>query len=75
MPYLDEQPLTDLINFTVHPAHLQNITIYEHPVSVHLCPSDPYERSELYGGLNYRANLGTIMYRWVENTGAVLLSQ
>lgn len=71
LPYLDQQPLYDSINFTTydwnpiaHPEQLggrkQEEQYFRHlRVDAFICPSDPYSFASDFGGTNYRLNMGT----------------
>ena len=66
LPYLDQQPLYDSVNFLVRaldPDPMwdgpENRTAYSHPLGVFLCPSDPWPSGGPGGRNNYRVNLGT----------------
>ncbi|MFM9196003.1 MAG: DUF1559 domain-containing protein, partial [Planctomycetia bacterium] len=41
LPYLEEQPTFDLINFNTAPTHTNNFNVRSRVLSVFMCPSDP----------------------------------
>jgi len=66
LPYLEEQPLYNTINYSVQPPPIlrglpfdeaENVTSYTTPVGFYLCPSDAGAMPTLYG-CNYRGNYG-----------------
>jgi len=63
LPYLEQRPLSDSLNFTIPSYYLadfppENATATAQTVAVFLCPSDPYTTAAPYGCNSYRANLG-----------------
>jgi len=64
LPYLEQHPLYDSLNFTIPSFYLANFppantTAAAQTVAVFLCPSDPYTTAAPYGCNSYRANLGS----------------
>ena len=61
LPYMDQAPLFNKVNFNVRPTHANNAAIYISPVVLFVCPSDA---NQLPAGLgaarnNYWTNVGT----------------
>jgi prepilin-type N-terminal cleavage/methylation domain-containing protein/prepilin-type processing-associated H-X9-DG protein len=64
LPFVEQATVSQAMNFDLPWSSAGNTTVTSARLSLLLCPSDPAEAPQGWGGTNYRANEGTSVVMW-----------